>query len=59
MLELDTSGAEGDADSPAAKVCQALLDHHNVLLYGPPATGKTHLVQEVIDLFGKKVVVID
>lgn len=46
--------AEGSA--PVSKAAQAVVDallkYHNVLLYGPPATGKTYIVQEVQRAFG-------
>lgn len=46
--------------SPAAQeVLDALHAHHNVLLYGPPATGKTHIVREVLQGFIGTGVVID
>ena len=44
----------------AQKVRDALLTHHNVLIYGPPATGKTRLLTEVRESFrGPAAVVID
>jgi 5-methylcytosine-specific restriction protein B len=58
VLEIDTSG--GPTVPPdATRVHEALLKHYNVLLYGPPATGKTHLVQTVIDSFTRSTIVID
>ena len=40
---------------PASPQAQAILDalaaNHNVVLTGPPAVGKTHLMQEVADAF--------
>lgn len=35
----------------AAAILAALADRHNVLLSGPPSSGKTHLMQEVADAF--------
>ena len=34
-----------------ADLLALLKERHNVLLYGPPATGKTYLMQEVVKLF--------
>lgn len=46
--------------SPTAQaVLDALHAHHNVLLYGPPATGKTHIVREVLQGFVGTGVVVD
>lgn len=44
---------------PAQEVLDALHAHHNVLLYGPPATGKTHIVREVLRGFIGTGVVLD
>ena len=58
VLEIDAN-AQPPVSVEAARVHTALLRHHNVLLYGPPATGKTHLVQSVIDSFTRTTVVVD
>lgn len=57
VLEIDTTG--GPVSASATRIHEALLRHHNVLLYGPPATGKTHLVQTVIDSFTRSTIVVD
>lgn len=58
VLEIDSAGGPA-VPAAANRVHDALLRHHNVLLYGPPATGKTHLVQTVIDSFTRATIVID
>lgn len=58
VLEIDSAGGLAIPAS-ATRVHEALLRHHNVLLYGPPATGKTHLVQTVIDSFTRSTIVVD
>lgn len=58
VLEIEGSG-DSKIPAEATRVHEALLRHHNVLLYGPPATGKTHLVQTVIDSFTRSTIVID
>lgn len=58
VLEIDSGGGPA-ISAPATRVHEALLHHHNVLLYGPPATGKTHLVQTVIDAFTRSTIVVD
>lgn len=45
------TGAGAAISDEAQEVLDALRRHHNVLLYGPPATGKTHIVQEVMRAF--------
>jgi 5-methylcytosine-specific restriction protein B len=47
--EVGATAAAGE--SLVEDILQRLRDHYNVLLYGPPATGKTHLMQEVIKSF--------
>lgn len=50
----------GPSVSPLAmKIIGALREHHNVLLYGPPATGKTHLISEVQKSFTDGTVTVD
>jgi hypothetical protein len=51
--------ASGAQNGPAAAVTEALLAHQNVLVYGPPATGKTRLVQDVMMSFGGRGIFID
>lgn len=46
-------------NSDALRVFDALQRHYNVLLYGPPATGKTHLLQEIEALFRQDSLEID
>ncbi len=58
VREIDSAGG-AVIPASATRVHEALLRHHNVLLYGPPATGKTHLVQTVIDSFTRSTIVID
>jgi len=58
VLEINTSGSS-PVTPAVTRVHEALLEHYNVLLYGPPATGKTHLVQTVIDSFTRSTIVID
>lgn len=36
-----------------ARVLEALATYHNVLLYGPPATGKTYIMQQVAAAFAR------
>ncbi len=43
-------------DSEASRLLRNLRANLNVLLYGPPATGKTHLLNEVIRAFTSAVV---
>jgi 5-methylcytosine-specific restriction enzyme B len=48
-----------EVSTAAQRVFDAMLQHRNILLYGPPATGKTHIVQEVLDLFRYGEIVVD
>ncbi|WP_223942030.1 AAA family ATPase [Arthrobacter sp. StoSoilB22] len=43
----------------ASRVIAALRSHHNVLLYGPPATGKTRIISEVLAAFGDTSLTVD
>lgn len=58
VLEIDSTIGPAIA-AEAARVHETLLRHYNVLLYGPPATGKTHLVQTVIDSFTRSTIVVN
>lgn len=58
VLKVTTSHPT-NVSAMAQRVMEALRMHHNVLLYGPPATGKTHLVTEVREAFGTAGILLD
>jgi 5-methylcytosine-specific restriction protein B len=52
-------GTSDVSDPLVQEIIEALRKHTNVLLYGPPATGKTHLINEVRKQFSTENVIFD